>query len=171
LHFSASTREPDCSTLTQHFQQGQKIYCLVVLLNKSHVHCEEDKCRCYYQTLSLGWGSCSKAALCTWTDQEFLKRGRYTPRRKWVRSSHPINGLLTDSYAAKGSSGAWVVRGSDLLGVIVAVYDNEPYAHMLPIEQVFSGIRSAYTDDTKGSANIDISLPPVDPTTTNAADV
>jgi hypothetical protein len=36
-----------------------------------------------------------------------------------------------------------------LIGVIVAVYDNEPYAHMLPIESVFSGIRTTIPDNLK----------------------
>jgi hypothetical protein len=40
-----------------------------------------------------------------------------------------------------------VVSGSDLLGVIVAVYDNQPYAHMMPISDVFSGIQSILTEN------------------------
>jgi hypothetical protein len=36
-----------------------------------------------------------------------------------------------------------------LIGVIVAVYDNEPYAHMLPIESVFSGIRITIPEHLK----------------------
>lgn len=48
-----------------------------------------------------------------------------------------------------GLSGTWVTRGSDLLGVIVAVYENEPYAHMLPIRQVFSDIQSLLAQDEK----------------------
>jgi hypothetical protein len=35
-----------------------------------------------------------------------------------------------------------VVEGCALLGVIIAVYDQEPYAHMIPIASIFSGIES-----------------------------
>jgi hypothetical protein len=45
-----------------------------------------------------------------------------------------------------GSSGAWVVQGSSLLGIIIAVYDNEPYAHMLDITNVFQDIRALLSD-------------------------
>lgn len=45
--------------------------------------------------------------------------------------------------AGPGSSGSWVVRGSRLLGQIIAVYDGEPYAHMMPIGEVVSGIKAA----------------------------
>jgi hypothetical protein len=72
---------------------------------------------------------------------------------------------MADYKTEKGSSGAWVVRGSDLLGVIVATYDNESYAHMLPIEQVFDGIRTAYTDYFGGFEVVDIGLPLVNTTT------
>jgi hypothetical protein len=46
----------------------------------------------------------------------------------------------------RGSSGAWVVQGSSLLGIIIAVYDNEPYAHMLDITNVFQDIRALLSD-------------------------
>ena len=46
--------------------------------------------------------------------------------------------------AGPGSSGSWVVRGSHLLGQIIAVYDGEPYAHMMPIGEVVSGIKAAF---------------------------
>jgi hypothetical protein len=78
--------------------------------------------------------------------------------------------LLTDVPTEKGTSGAWVVRGSTLLGVIVAVYENEPYAHMLPMEQVFADIRAAYTDHAASPMNVGIGLPPVESGTTIAAD-
>jgi len=35
------------------------------------------------------------------------------------------------------------VRGNALLGMLVAVYDNDPYAHILPMHKVFSDIRTA----------------------------
>lgn len=101
----------------------------------------------------------------------FETRKIHTEEKLGTCSTCHMMNMLTDDRTGKGSSGAWVVRGSDLLGVIVAVYDNEPYAHMLPIEQVFSAIRSAYTDGTTNPANVDISLPPVDPTAMTAADI
>ena len=61
-----------------------------------------------------------------------------------TNSSCPANKL-----PEPGLSGTWVTRGSDLLGVIVAVYENEPYAHMLPIHRVFSDIRSLFAQDGK----------------------
>lgn len=43
--------------------------------------------------------------------------------------------------------------------MIVAVYDNEPYAHMLPIHQVFDSIRDVYSH-VGGSRDVEITLPP-----------
>jgi hypothetical protein len=39
------------------------------------------------------------------------------------------------------------VDGRALLGVITAVYDNEPYAHMIPITSILSGIQSMFGGD------------------------
>jgi hypothetical protein len=65
----------------------------------------------------------------------------------------------------RGSSGAWVVQGSSLLGIIIAVYDNEPYAHMLDITNVFHDIRALLSDGEQipsvlvgGRASLGISL-------------
>lgn len=38
-----------------------------------------------------------------------------------------------------------MVRGSTLLGMIVAIYSREPYVHMLPIADVFSDIGALLT--------------------------
>jgi hypothetical protein len=38
-----------------------------------------------------------------------------------------------------------------LLGVITAVYDDEPYAHIIPITSIFSGIESMFSRDLKRS--------------------
>ncbi|KAL1633086.1 hypothetical protein SLS56_003157 [Neofusicoccum ribis] len=43
-----------------------------------------------------------------------------------------------------GSSGSWVVRGSSLLGVIVASYKHDPYVHMIPAEKIFADINGLY---------------------------
>ena len=42
--------------------------------------------------------------------------------------------------------------------MIVAVYDKEPYAHMLPMHQIFADIRATYTEGTSRS-DVDVSLP------------
>jgi hypothetical protein len=42
----------------------------------------------------------------------------------------------------QGLSGAWVVRGPCLIGMIIAVYEDEPYAHVLPISSIFTDIRA-----------------------------
>ncbi|KAF2827038.1 hypothetical protein CC86DRAFT_466786 [Ophiobolus disseminans] len=49
--------------------------------------------------------------------------------------------MLTRS-SAPGASGTWVVDGNALLGIIIAVYDGEDYAHMLPIGPVFASIQA-----------------------------
>lgn len=54
--------------------------------------------------------------------------------------------ISTDELVARGSSGAWVVQGSYLVGMIIAVYDDEPYAHMLEVASVFSDIRALLSD-------------------------
>lgn len=48
-----------------------------------------------------------------------------------------------------GASGTWVVDGNALLGIIIAVYDNEPYAHMIPIASIFSGIQDMFSKHSK----------------------
>lgn len=48
-----------------------------------------------------------------------------------------------------GSSGAWVARNNGLLGMILAVYDDEPYVHMLPMHQVFADVQSVLQKDGK----------------------
>ncbi|KAF2023645.1 hypothetical protein EK21DRAFT_118556 [Setomelanomma holmii] len=50
--------------------------------------------------------------------------------------------IQIESILKRGSSGAWVVQGSCLIGVIITVYDDEPYAHMLSITSVLSDIRA-----------------------------
>jgi hypothetical protein len=50
--------------------------------------------------------------------------------------------IQTEAPLERGLSGAWVICGGQLAGIIIAVYDNEPYAHMLPIGQVFSDIKA-----------------------------
>ncbi|KAF2105672.1 hypothetical protein BDV96DRAFT_677252 [Lophiotrema nucula] len=50
--------------------------------------------------------------------------------------------IQTDVPLSVGVSGAWVARDAELLGMIIAVYADEPYAHMLPIEDIFSDLRS-----------------------------
>jgi hypothetical protein len=53
---------------------------------------------------------------------------------------------ISNIYLERGSSGAWVVQGPCLLGIIIAVYDDEPYAHMLDIASVFQDVRALLSD-------------------------
>lgn len=64
---------------------------------------------------------------------------------------------VTDTTLEKGLSGAWVVHGNGLLGMIVAIYDHEPYAHMLPMQKVFSDIQTTFTSDGR-HPHVDISI-------------
>ncbi|KAJ9151750.1 Serine/threonine-protein phosphatase [Pleurostoma richardsiae] len=47
---------------------------------------------------------------------------------------------------AKGCSGAWVVRGQVLYGMIIAAYENEPYAHMVSSLRIVHHILAAAPD-------------------------
>ena len=44
---------------------------------------------------------------------------------------------------ALGSSGAWVLRGDTFCGMIIAGYENEPFAHMISGKQLASDIESS----------------------------
>jgi len=90
-------------------------------------------------------------------DQEcvFETRKIYTEEKLgkgYVAVKHPTN-----RYPGQGSSGAWVFRSSSLLGMIIAVYGKEPYAHMLPMHQIFEDIRATYTGGTSRS-DVDVNL-------------
>ncbi|KAF2728232.1 hypothetical protein EJ04DRAFT_569684 [Polyplosphaeria fusca] len=54
--------------------------------------------------------------------------------------------IQTQTPLAAGMSGTWVVCGSTLVGMIIAIYAGESYAHMLPITDVFSDIQSLLGD-------------------------
>jgi hypothetical protein len=60
--------------------------------------------------------------------------------------SHRIHWL---TQVVPGSSGTWVVEGRALLGVITAVYDKMPYAHMVPIKSVITGIESMFDQSAR----------------------
>lgn len=45
---------------------------------------------------------------------------------------------------AEETSGAWVVHGDQLYGLIVAVYKREPYAHMIPSNQLYHDISKSF---------------------------
>jgi hypothetical protein len=42
----------------------------------------------------------------------------------------------------RGFSGTWVVSNGEAIGMIVAVYDNQPYVHIIPMASVFPSIRN-----------------------------
>lgn len=48
--------------------------------------------------------------------------------------------IRTAPLPSQGISGAWVVRGNKLCGIVYAAYDNGPYLHMLPAQTVFQDI-------------------------------
>lgn len=54
--------------------------------------------------------------------------------------------IQTEVPLERGLSGTWVLGDGRLTGVIIAVYDDEPYAHMLPVSQIFSDIQALLTD-------------------------
>jgi hypothetical protein len=50
-----------------------------------------------------------------------------------------VSSLLTR--IERGFSGTWVVADGESIGMIVAVYDNQPYVHMIPMASIFQSIR------------------------------
>ncbi|KAK7180774.1 hypothetical protein PSPO01_13216 [Paraphaeosphaeria sporulosa] len=46
-----------------------------------------------------------------------------------------------DRRLPKGVSGTWVIQENRLCGIVVAVYENEPYAHMITVDRMFQNIR------------------------------
>ncbi|KAK3339869.1 hypothetical protein B0T25DRAFT_523546 [Lasiosphaeria hispida] len=62
-----------------------------------------------------------------------------------------------DSPLAPGSSGAWVVRDNHLLGMILAGYESEPKAHMMPAHQLFSDIQDSIPQQQR---RVSIAQPP-----------
>ncbi|KAI1326043.1 hypothetical protein F5Y16DRAFT_248478 [Xylariaceae sp. FL0255] len=59
--------------------------------------------------------------------------GRFFSLRK-IRTAGPL---------ARGISGTWVVRGSQLCGMIIAVSSQESYAFMMTAEQLFSNMKAS----------------------------
>ncbi|KAH8731768.1 hypothetical protein GQ44DRAFT_721947 [Phaeosphaeriaceae sp. PMI808] len=53
--------------------------------------------------------------------------------------------IQLDDPLGLGASGTWVVESGALIGIVTAAYDNEPYAHMIPIASVFSDIEKIYS--------------------------
>ena len=103
----------------------------------------------------------------------FSCRGMHSSRRvKYKCGSLYVSGISCNFFlamltvAVPGSSGSWVVRGSRLLGQIIAVYDGEPYAHMMPIGEVTSGIKAAFGSAQSPEVSLQIrtnsSIRPID---------
>jgi hypothetical protein len=95
---------------------------------------------------------------CSWTERVSSIQRRSTYKTRSVRRSERCNRSYTNSNTEKGLSGAWVVHENTLLGILVAVYDRDACAHMLPIHKVFSDIRTAMLLSGDISA-IETSLP------------
>jgi tetratricopeptide (TPR) repeat protein len=69
-----------------------------------------------------------------------------------------INPNRANDQSEQGSSGAWVVCGTKLIGMIIAVYENEPYAHMIEVNTIFSDIKSLLADG-ESVPHVSLNLP------------
>ncbi|KAK5662699.1 hypothetical protein OQA88_8615 [Cercophora sp. LCS_1] len=62
-----------------------------------------------------------------------------------------------------GSSGAWVVRDNVFCGIIIAGFDHEPYAHMIPAGRLVADIEQSLPDAPTVDLPANVSLDPVAP--------
>lgn len=83
----------------------------------------------------------------------YLLRGKHAfLERATLFSTRKIE---LDTPLERGTSGAWVVQGSFLLGIIVAVYEHEPYAHMLEMTSVFDSVL-LFNNEKPPTINLDL---------------
>ncbi|KAK0651154.1 hypothetical protein B0T16DRAFT_403239 [Cercophora newfieldiana] len=76
---------------------------------------------------------------------QFMVRGvLFTGRR--IRTTAPLGA---------GYSGSWLTYGTSLVGMLIASYENEPYAHLIPSDILFANIRNAIPKST----SVGISMP------------
>lgn len=54
---------------------------------------------------------------------------------------------------ARGTSGSWVVQGETLCGMIIAIYDHEPFVQLITAEKLYMDIQRSYKHI------VDVSLP------------
>lgn len=73
-------------------------------------------------------------------------------------------GESADKNAGQGLSGAWVASGNQLLGMIIAVYDEEPYVHMLEMTSIFSDIRALMSSGDRIPQVVLLEHPLLEPT-------
>lgn len=59
--------------------------------------------------------------------------------KKWYQFLLALT-IFVSLYVGASTAGAWVVRGQVLYGVIIAVYEDEPFALMMTAERLFSNI-------------------------------
>ncbi|KAJ4388869.1 hypothetical protein N0V93_006330 [Gnomoniopsis smithogilvyi] len=76
-----------------------------------------------------GGGDVAEGQL-VWGSACFIIRGRNFRVRR-IQTTRPLSA---------GTTGAWVVRGEVMYGVIIAVYENEPFALMMTVERLFASI-------------------------------
>lgn len=88
-------------------------------------------------------------------DDHLFLTGATVFSTKKLQTQMPL-GTKSDPFIApanysseQGLSGAWVVSGDQLLGMIIAVYDDEPYAHMLEMTKVISDIRALMSTEDR----------------------
>jgi hypothetical protein len=71
------------------------------------------------------------------------------------------------SLQGPGCSGSWVAHGESLIGMIIAAYDNEPYAHFIPSDVLLRDVRAAIPGSTGVTptncppSNVDLSVAPL----------
>ncbi|KLU92037.1 hypothetical protein MAPG_10984 [Magnaporthiopsis poae ATCC 64411] len=76
-----------------------------------------------------------------------------------------------DSPMAPGTSGSWVIRDGELLGMVVAVYPHEPFAQILTSEKLVTDIKAAFpfevdvtpvcdTEPTKAAPPLEVDVAP-----------
>jgi len=58
------------------------------------------------------------------------------------------------TYTALGCSGTWVTRDGVLCGMIIAGYESEPFAHMIPAAQLFADVESSLSAGTKSKVTL-----------------
>ncbi|KAH6615909.1 hypothetical protein B0J18DRAFT_292092 [Chaetomium sp. MPI-SDFR-AT-0129] len=66
--------------------------------------------------------------------ETYIRFGKDNVQTRKIELSAPLS---------TGTSGAWVVRGDRLYGVIIAVYEREPYAHMITSERLYKDIEGS----------------------------
>ncbi|KAF2437361.1 hypothetical protein P171DRAFT_526928 [Karstenula rhodostoma CBS 690.94] len=68
----------------------------------------------------------------------FTERIHFVTEQEWIFSHQEDR---TQQTFTERVSGAWVIQDKRLCGIVVAVYEKEPYVHMITIDKMFRDIR------------------------------